>query len=89
MNKVLRQLFLFLSVCFVFPVGIARGQKPKVRYEYKKYEKFDFEALDVAGDSSSPGDLSISPRFRKRFRNKIPERKNFNGEMKRALDSVR
>ncbi len=67
----------------------ANAQKRKIRYEYKKHEVFDFEALDVAGDTSSPGDLSISPRFRKKFRNKIPERKNFNNEMKRALDSVR
>ncbi|MEX0797953.1 MAG: hypothetical protein WEB87_03740 [Bacteriovoracaceae bacterium] len=65
------------------------AQKKNVKYEYKKHEKFDFEALNVEGDTSSPGDLSISPRFRKKFRNKIPERKNFNAEMKRALDSVR
>ena len=60
-----------------------------VKYVYKKYEKFDFDSIDVSGNQSSPGDLSISPRFQKRFRNKIPERKNFNKEMKRALDSLR
>lgn len=65
------------------------GQKKNVKYKYKKHEKFDFEALDVHGDTSSPGDLSISPRFRKKFKNKIPERQNFNTEMKRALDTVR
>lgn len=79
-------------IVFIFALAAATaafGQKPKVKYEYKKHETFDFETLDIAGDSSSPGDLSISPRFRKKFRNKIPERKNFNDEMKRALDSVR
>lgn len=79
---------IFLITLFVASVSVY-AQKSKVRYEYKKYEKFDFEALDIQGDTSSPGDLSISPRFRKRFRNKIPERKNFNLEMRRALDSVR
>jgi hypothetical protein len=75
--------FSFLSLSF------ANDNEKKVYYEYKKYEKFDFGAIDVEGGSNSPGDLSISPRFRKKFRNKIPERKQFNNEMKKALDSVR
>lgn len=62
--------------------------KKKINYKYKKYERFDFDALDVEGSSSSPGDLSIGPRFKRKFKNKIPERKNFNREMKRALDSI-
>jgi hypothetical protein len=75
-------LVLTFSVC-VF------AQKKNVKYEYKKYEKFDFDTIDVTGNETSPGDLSISPRFTKKYRNKIPERKNFNREMKRALDSIR
>lgn len=67
---------------------VALAQK-KVNYEYKKYEKFDFGAIDIEGGGNSPGDLSISPRFRKRFRNKIPERKQFHREMKKALEAVR
>lgn len=63
--------------------------KKNVKYEYKKYEKFDFGAIDIEGGGNSPGDLSISPRFRKRFKNKIPERKQFYREMKRALEAVR
>ncbi|MBC75250.1 MAG: hypothetical protein CME64_04475 [Halobacteriovoraceae bacterium] len=78
--------FIVFALALSFNVSAKKG---KVKYQYKKHEVFDFEALDVAGDSSSPGDLSISPRFRKKFRNKIPERKTFNKEMKRALDSVR
>lgn len=80
------RILLAIIFCFSFS---AYAQKKNVKYEYKKYEKFDFSAIDVEGGSSSPGDLSISPRFRKRFRNKIPERKQFHNEMKRALDSVR
>lgn len=65
------------------------AQKKKVNYEYKKYEKFDFSSINVEGSLSSPGDLSINSRMRKRFRNPIPERKNFNKEMKRNLDIIR
>jgi hypothetical protein len=78
-----------LLLVFLFLIPMAFAQKKNVKYEYKKYEKFDFDSIDVAGNQSSPGDLSISPRFTKKYRNKIPERKNFNGEMKRALDSIR
>ena len=70
-------------------LGTAYAAKNKVKYQYKKYERFDFNAIDVEGDLGSPGDLSVANRFRKKFRNKIPERKNFNKEMKRALDNVR
>lgn len=61
----------------------------KVNYEYKKYEKFDFETLDVAGDQSSPGDISVSQRFKRKFKNKIPLRKNFNQEMAKAIDTIK
>lgn len=64
------------------------AQKKKVNYKYKKYEKFDFEALDIAGDKSSPGDLSISNRFQNKFKNKIPNKPNFIPEMKASMDAV-
>jgi hypothetical protein len=62
--------------------------KSKVVFEYRKYEKFDFNALNIEGSESSPGDLSISPRFRKKFRNRIPERKNFKKEMLNTLNTI-
>jgi hypothetical protein len=63
--------------------------KKSIRYEYKKYEKFDFEEIGVQGEAGSPGDISISPRLRNEFRNKLPERVNFNKEMKKAIDGIR
>lgn len=69
--------------------GFSCYAKKNVKYEYKKYEKFDFSVIDIEGGGNSPGDVSISPRFRKEFKNKIPERKNFYREMKKALDAVR
>jgi len=73
-------LVLFSSLAF--------AKKAKVNYEYKKYERFDFDALDVQGSKSAPGELSIPTRLKSKHTNKLPERKNFNREMKRAIDTV-
>lgn len=69
--------------------GSVLAQKKKINYEYKKYEKFDLGTMNIAGDNSSPGDLSITPRFRKNFKNKLPLRINFNKEMQKAIDTVK
>ena len=74
---------LFISLC-----AFAQ-EKGNVRYEYKKFEKFDFDEIGVEGEAGSPGDISISPRLRKEFTNKLPEKKNFNKEMKKAIDGIR
>lgn len=76
-------------ILILFYCVSALAQEKKIKYEYKKYEKFDLGTMDIAGDNGSPGDLSISPRFRKNFRNRIPERINFNKEMLKALDTVK
>ena len=81
--KYLLILSLFLFVSSVF------AQEKNIRYEYKKFEKFDFEEIGVDGEAGSPGDISISPRLRKEFQNKLPERQNFNKEMKKAVDAIR
>lgn len=82
-----------LSIVFGFFLlatsALAEEQKPSVRYEYKKFEKFDFEEIGVEGEAGAPGDISISPRLRKEFSNRLPERKNFNKEMKKAIDGIR
>ena len=73
--------------------SFAQAEKPasdkKVRYEYKKFEKFDFDEIGVEGESGSPGDISISPRTRNEFKNRLPERANFNKEMKKAIEGIR
>lgn len=78
-------------ICFLILgfTTVTFAQKKKVNYTYKKFERFDFDALDVEGGVGSPGDLSISPRFRKEFKNKIPERKNFNKEIIQSIDGIR
>lgn len=66
-----------------------KGDGKKVRYEYKKFEKFDFDEIGVEGEAGSPGDISISPRTRNEFQNRLPERANFNKEMKKAIEGIR
>lgn len=76
---------------FIFILSLpAYGQSKKtINYEYKKYEKFDLAEIGVEGEAGSPGDISISPRLRNEFRNKLPERTNFNNEMKKAIIGIR
>jgi hypothetical protein len=82
---------IWFIILFLILSALVYGEEPKpnVRYEYKKYEKFDFEEIGVEGEAGSPGDISISPRLRKEFKNKLPERQNFTKEMKKAVDGIR
>lgn len=63
--------------------------KKKVKVKYRKNEKFDLDELSIEGDGSSPGDLSITNRYRSQFRNKLPHRHNFNPELRNAVESIR
>lgn len=80
---------LFLMIILIFSVSGFSQDKKNVRYEYKKFEKFDFDEIGVEGEAGAPGDISISPRGRKEFQNKLPERTDFNKEMKKAIDGIR
>ncbi|MBC7429508.1 MAG: hypothetical protein H7336_12900 [Bacteriovorax sp.] len=61
----------------------------KVIYTYKQYEKFDFDDLNIEGDTGSPSDISISPIHEKRFTNRLPYRKSFTVEIKKGIERVR
>ncbi len=65
------------------------GQDKNIRYEYKKFEKFDLDELGVEGEAGSPGDISVNPRSRDKFKNQLPERKNFNKELRKAVQGIR
>jgi hypothetical protein len=65
------------------------GDVPKIIYKYKKYQKFDFEDLVIEGETGSPGDLSINPRYQRKFKNKLPYRKNFNAEIRKSIERIR
>jgi hypothetical protein len=79
---------MIIFLIFFSMSSFAQGKK-NVRYEYKKFEKFDFDEIGVEGEAGAPGDISVSPRLRNEFKNKLPERTNFNKEMKKAIDGVR
>lgn len=80
---------LFITFLVILTGTALAQDKANVRYEYKKFEKFDFEEIGVEGEAGAPGDISISPRLRKEFKNKLPERQNFNKEMKKAIEGIR
>ena len=61
----------------------------KVIYTYKQFEKFDFDDLNIEGDTGNPGDLSVSPIHEKRFTNRLPYRKSFTVEIKKGIERVR
>ena len=61
----------------------------KVIYTYKQYEKFDFDDLNIEGDTGAPSDISISPINEKRFTNRLPYRKSFTVEIKKGIERVR
>ncbi len=84
--KVLAPLFILLMA---FTSVKAQEGKKNVVYRYKQYEKFDFEDLVIEGETGGPGDLSIAPRYQKKFKNKLPYRKNFNAEIRKGVERVR
>lgn len=85
--KLFKWIYFFIGLNLL--ASNVYAQKRNIKYQYKKYEKFDLSTMDIGATASAPGDLSISPRFRKKFKNKIPERRNFNEQMRNAIDSIR
>lgn len=61
----------------------------KVIYTYKQYEKYDFDDLNIEGESGAPSDLSISSIHEKRYTNHLPYRKSFTVEIKKGIERVR
>ena len=90
----MKLLLALLSVSFlVFSSPVIAQEKGKrqerVIYKYKKYQKFDFEDLVIEGETGAPSDLSISPRFKRVYKNPLPYRKNFNDEIRKSIERVR
>ena len=82
------KLFIIFLYLIYTPYFYGKN-KGKTVYKYKKYQKFDFEDLVLEGDSGIPGDISITNRFQKKFKNQLPYRKSFNSEIIKSIESVR
>ncbi len=81
---------LCACICIVLFTTLAIAKDDvKTVYKYKKYEKFDFEEMVIDGEVGTPGDLSVLHRFQRKYRNKLPYRKNFNAEIKKAVKRIR
>lgn len=89
LKKEIKMKQILILTMMVFSISSFAQSKQKIIYEYKKYEKFDFEDLVIEGEIGSPGDLSITPRYQKKFNNQLPYRKNFNAEIKNAVERIR
>jgi hypothetical protein len=85
----MKTVMLMLSLIFCLDAFATEMRAGKVIYKYKKHEKFEMDDIAIEGDASNPGDLSIDPRFRTKFRNKLPGRDNFNKEMMDAIEAIR
>lgn len=79
---------IIATIVALLAIG-AIAQSGKTIYQYKKYEKFDFDSLSLEGDYGNPGDLSIVPRYRQQYKNRLPYRKNFNSEIRQAISRIR
>lgn len=84
---------LMSSTIFAAPKSEKGGtiidEKNRIKYKYKKYQKFDFEDMVIEGETGSPGDLSIVPRYQTKFKNRLPYRKNFNAEIRKGIERIR
>ena len=77
MNRV---LILFLLFTYTNEV-LSQNKKEKIIYKYKEFEKFNLEEISVDGETGIPGDISIINRYKRKFENKLPYRKNFRPEI--------
>lgn len=87
----IRILLCLISSFFILNLAYAEsaGGDENVIYRYREFERFDFEDIVIEGETGSPGDLSIAPRFQRQFENPLPYRKNFNAEIRKAVERTR
>lgn len=80
---------ILICVLSIYMMSDAWGDEQKVIYQYKKYEKFDLGNLEVKGQLIAPGDISVRERERKRFELDLFTRKDFDGFIKKDVESLR
>ena len=88
MTRCILTILCFL-LCGVGTAMAEKENKGKIVYKYKMYEKFDLEDISVDGETGSPGDLSILNRYQRKFKNKLPYRKNFKPEIIMGFERIK
>ena len=88
MNRVVICLLMFVFSINSFS-KTPKKTKGNIIYKYKMYEKFDLEDISVDGETGSPGDLSIMNRFQRKFKNRLPYRKNFKPEIIMGFERIK
>lgn len=83
------KLVIILTLICLPILGFSQSKKGKIIYKYKKYEKFDFADMVIEGDMGSPGDLSITPRYQRKFKNPLPIRWDFKPQIRKAIERIR
>jgi hypothetical protein len=79
----------FLVLLFLPMFLFAQVRKEKnINYEYKKYEKFDFDSFQISAEKGSPGDITVSDRLKNKFKNKLPEKPDFKYEARRDAQAI-
>ncbi len=77
----MRLLFFVLLIMVSLSALATKKRGQKIVYKYKKYEKFNLEDISVDGETGVPGDISLINRYQRKFKNKLPYRKNFRPEI--------
>lgn len=86
MKKISCTIFFILTFLFNFTLSAA---EEKIIYKYKKFEEINLDEIKVEGDMGAPGEITISERYLRNFKNKLPSKPNFNFEMMRSLERIR
>tara|TARA_Y100000296_G_C5176020_1_gene260110 strand:+ start:3243 stop:3518 length:276 start_codon:yes stop_codon:yes gene_type:complete len=81
--------FFSIFILLVFAFNAYPQKKSKIVYKYKKFEKINLGEINVEGDLGAPGEVTISRRYLKKFKNRLPSKPNFNFEMMKGLERIR
>ena len=87
MAKSLTLIVGLLSLSFV---SFAEDEgHSKIIYEYKKYQKIDLGDFSIKGKITTPGDLTVQERKRKKFWRYLYHRSKFKKEIREDIWDVR
>lgn len=81
-------IFAMLVITATSPLA-QKSVNEKVIYKYKKFEQFNLDEISVEGELGAPGEITVSNRYLRQFKNKLPSKPNFHLEMMKGLDRIR